>query len=256
MKKLTLTLFFLSLFNNLFSQETKPRVALMPLEAKGVSSTFADQITELLLSEVSATGQFEVIERSQLKKILGEQALVNTGAVDSTGAAEAGKLLAAKKMIVGSVSSFDFGKVINIRLIDVESGKIEIADKQIADNDRKLLESAKKLAYMMAAFITGKSIKMDGRTYSAPVATAFSTIKVLSAYDNEVEISGGTEDGLKSGDRLLIYMIEKGSSDEHFKEEIKLTKVGANSAKGVIIPAIKEKEYIVAGDLVKKKPGK
>jgi TolB-like protein len=256
MKKIVFFALIVFISNSLFSQTNKPRVAVMPLEAKGVSSDLADGVTELLVTEVSGTGEFDVIERSQMKKILSEQVLQASGLADPSGAAEAGKLLSAKKMIVGSVSSFDFGKVVNIRLIDVETGKVEIADRQIAESEKKLLDSTKKLAYMLAAFITGKPIKKDGKTYSAVTATAFSMIKVLSAYENQVEISGGKDDGLKVGDRLIIYMIEKGSGDEHSKEEIRLTKVMAGSSKGEIVPMIKEQEYIVAGDLVKKKVGK
>ncbi|MBL8991874.1 MAG: hypothetical protein JNM63_00945 [Spirochaetia bacterium] len=234
----------------------KPRLAVMNLEARGVSKDFAASVSDLLMSELSSVGEFEVVERQQMDKIMKEQTLQQSGVLSDSGIVEVGKLLAAKKTIVGSVASFDFGKVVTIRLINVETGAVEVSDKQIASSESKILEVTRTLAYNLGAYIAGKPIKANGKMYTPPTAAGFSPIRVLSSYDQTVEISAGSEDGIKKGDLYVVYMIDKMSGKERIKETVRVTKLMSNNAICQIIPAIKEEEYIVAGDLVRLKPGK
>lgn len=253
MRNLALLLWF-AIATPCFSAEPneKTRIAVTPLEAKGAPAGLTDAITDLLTAEIVATGEFQVVERGQIKKILSEQALQQSGLSEPEGAAATGKLLSVQRILVGSVAQFDFGKVVTIRLVNVETGKVEVSDRQVAESDKKLLAAVSVLSLNLAAFVSGKTIEKGGRSFRPMPPTAFSTIKVLSISEDQVEISAGSADGLKVGDRMLVYMVEKGSNKDHPKEEIRLTKVQAHNAMAVIIAKpFKEKEYIVSGDLIR-----
>ncbi len=59
-----------------------------------------------LASELVKTGKFRVIERQQLDKVLREQHLGASGAVDPSTAARIGKVLGVQLVVVGSVVEF------------------------------------------------------------------------------------------------------------------------------------------------------
>ncbi len=250
-------LVFLSLTTAAFlTAADKPRLAVLNLEARNVTKDFAVSVTELLITELSAVGEFVVVERQQIEKIMKEQTLQQSGLASDTGSLELGKLLAANKTIAGSVASFDFGKVITIRLINVQTGTVELSDSQICGSESKLFDATKTLAYNLGAFIARKPIKANGKLYTPPTTAGFSPIKVISSYDKTVEISAGSEDGIKKGDQFTVYMIDKMTGKERIKETIRVVKLMPNSAVCSIIPVIKEEEYVVAGDLVRLKERK
>src|SRR5208283_4030951 len=62
--------------------------------------------SDILTTELFKTGAFILVERAQLKQILGEQALGQTGAVNPDTAAQAGKVLGLNALVTGSISEF------------------------------------------------------------------------------------------------------------------------------------------------------
>jgi TolB-like protein len=97
----------------------RPAVAVLPLEGKqGVA------ISEYLVASLQASGRATVVERAQFQKVMGEQALALSGATTDSAAAQAGKLLSARYLVVGSVGNLMGSHRINLRLLDVESGKV------------------------------------------------------------------------------------------------------------------------------------
>ena len=80
------------------------RIAVLPFSGRGGDEVSAD--VEALLVGVTVNGSpyFSVIEREALKKILQEQRLHLTGAVDETTAVKVGKLIGADGIIFGTVT--------------------------------------------------------------------------------------------------------------------------------------------------------
>lgn len=232
----------------------KIRLAILPLEGKGAAEGIPEAITELLTTDIAMTGVFDLIERAHLNKIMKEQSLQMSGALDVTKATEIGKLLSAEKVLVGSIGSFSFGKVLNIRMVDVAKGNIQVADKQIARNDEQILTAASQLALNLAAYISGKSVTVAGKTVSSQ-SVAFSDIKVISAYGKVVEISAGSEDGIRKGERFTVYMVDKMSGKERIKGHIVSNKVSLHSTKCKAkkkFSLTQSKAIIVAGDFVRR----
>jgi curli biogenesis system outer membrane secretion channel CsgG len=94
----------------------KPRVAVMDFDYGTVQTTSAavfgtnvdvgKGITNLLVTGLVKDGDFSVIERSALDKVLNEQNFSNSNRADANSAARIGKLLGVDAIIVGSITEF------------------------------------------------------------------------------------------------------------------------------------------------------
>jgi curli biogenesis system outer membrane secretion channel CsgG len=100
----------------------KEIIAVIDFTAKDVSTSVALSVSELIRTELINSGKYTVIERSQMKEILKEQGFQQTGCTDVSCAVEIGKLLSAKKMLVGSVIKLGTKLIISGRVVDVERG--------------------------------------------------------------------------------------------------------------------------------------
>jgi TolB-like protein len=105
------------------TESAKPRLAIIPLEANDISETDASIATQYLTTEIIRQGRFWVLEREYMAQIMEEQAMVLT-CTDVECAIEIGRVLAAERVIVGSVTSSGGNYVLTIRMIDVEEGSV------------------------------------------------------------------------------------------------------------------------------------
>lgn len=101
----------------------------------------SDSALEILTTELTRSGNFIVVERAKMDKVLEEMKLQLSGVTSGENAAEIGKILNCKYLLVGSVSNFgvttegkDFiiaqQKIqrvkaeVDLRVIEVETGAI------------------------------------------------------------------------------------------------------------------------------------
>jgi len=102
-----------------------PMVAVLPLDARGLTTEEASVMTDMLGSELLQTGAFRVMERSQMDKILAEQGFQKSGACDNSQCAvEMGQLLGIDNMVVGSIGKVGRTFLVNARMVSVGSGEI------------------------------------------------------------------------------------------------------------------------------------
>lgn len=102
-----------------------PMVAVLPLDARGLTTEEAQVMTEMLGSELLQTGAFRVMERSQMDKILAEQGFQKSGACDNSQCAvEMGQLLGIERMVVGSIGKVGRTFLVSVRMVNVGSGEI------------------------------------------------------------------------------------------------------------------------------------
>ena len=102
-------------------------IAIIDFEGIGVSDTEAKALTQRLTSEMIALEVYQLVERSEMKRLLDEQKFQYSGCVDMKCAVEIGKLIGAKYMVVGSVSKVGSTYSIDSRLISVETGESYIS---------------------------------------------------------------------------------------------------------------------------------
>jgi len=111
--------------SQLSGQEPPSGLAVADFAGRGVPANDAATLADRFSAELSATGKFRVIERSRLSEIIKETAFQQAVCSDPACAADLGKLVAAKKIILGSVAKVGGVFTVNIRLVSVETGQIE-----------------------------------------------------------------------------------------------------------------------------------
>ena len=243
-----------------YTQNEKINVVVLDFETSNVSKEMGKTVCDITITELVKTKVVSVVERGQIDKVMKEQAFQLSGAVDTQQSSQLGKLLAAKKVITGSISRFDFGILINVRVVDVEKGEVEIADKSLCESEKYLVDSCEELAVKIASRISGKTIRYQGKEYRAK-DTDFAENIVIAVYkelaieEDTVLISAGRESGVYAGDRFTVCFpgSERKKSDVIVKEiydgysKCKVVKTG-----GCIFPGQQRGPIIVSGDWVKK----
>jgi len=154
-------LFGLSILSLLFSQWLPPtasaissepermRIAIVDFETMGGDIGFKDVgsiVAEWLITSFVQSGRFEVVERSQLQKILEEQKLALSGLVAQETAVKLGKVLGVKVIISGTLIKMKDTIEINARLIDTQDGSIIKAEKRKAERVADLESAVEDLA--------------------------------------------------------------------------------------------------------------
>ena len=81
-------------------------------------------VSELMTQQLLKNSRFKLVERTQLEKILVEQKLGQSGAIDADTAAKVGKLLGARLAMLGSVSRFGKSYQITAKIVDTETAEI------------------------------------------------------------------------------------------------------------------------------------
>lgn len=160
MRKRIITSLLILLLAMTVSAEEKMRIALMDLQANGVTQDIARTVSDLLRTELFKTKWFTVLERSEIEKILKEQGLQQTGVTELENAVKVGKILSAKKVLVGSVNKLAGSYIINARIIDVESGAVEYAETTKVASEAELDIGTKTFATLLANRINGTADKL------------------------------------------------------------------------------------------------
>ncbi len=105
--------------------QEKIAVAVMELDANGVTEAEGKALSDRLRIETFKAGVFFVMERDKMTKILDEMEFQLSGCTSDECVVEVGRIVGVKKMIAGSVSKVGEIYSVSIRLIDVETSKIE-----------------------------------------------------------------------------------------------------------------------------------
>ena len=143
-------------------------VAVIPLDAKGVSEIEASVLTERLALELFRTGRFTVLERGKMEDILTEQDFQLTGCVSEECLVEVGQLLGVEQLVAGSVSRIGETYSVILRLISAESGAIV----QMASYDHKgaIDELLSEGMRMVALSIAGEPVEPAKPSIPVPAA--------------------------------------------------------------------------------------
>lgn len=101
----------------------KPFVAVLELRlGKNVDPALKEALTGQLRSSLFKTGQFEIINRADMEKIMAEWELQCVSEVECI---EVGKLLSAQKIVTGDISRLGDTLSITVYLTDVETSMVE-----------------------------------------------------------------------------------------------------------------------------------
>lgn len=136
------------------------KVAVMPFKAP--TELIGSSVADMFVTEMLRAGRYELVERSQMSKVLNEAELALSG-LSVARAAEIGAMLGADGVIIGTVDEYStvayrgtaFPVVgITARLIDCKTGKvmwsIDLA-KRTEDKSVTLSEHARVVVHEMTA---------------------------------------------------------------------------------------------------------
>ncbi|MBI4726961.1 PEGA domain-containing protein [candidate division TA06 bacterium] len=168
MKRIAMVLVFLLLQAGLASGQKKTALSVMDLNiTSGITQQEAVMLTDKLLNELVQMRRFEVVERSRRDEILKEQGFQMTGACDQSSClVEAGQLLGAQKMVGGTIGRFGAVYAVELRMIDIGSGKIDQAfSRKYAGDVSNLLDAMREAAEIFSSWkpgAAGQSSKPGG----------------------------------------------------------------------------------------------
>ena len=119
--------------------EQSIRADTLPLRSLGVApfsvgaadttlAPLAYGLADLLMTDLAQSAQLRVVERLRLDALLREIHLVETGRVDTSTAPRVGRLIGARRIIVGAIAAEPGGRVgIEARVADVVTGEVRSA---------------------------------------------------------------------------------------------------------------------------------
>jgi curli biogenesis system outer membrane secretion channel CsgG len=118
--------------------------------AYGTHQNLARRVADKLINNLVALKTCQVVERSQLEKVLREQNLGLDGRIDPSTAAKVGRILGVDALIIGNVSVFELRGLpkdsrdtlwdpkdmrariaVNFRIVDTTTGVVEVSNEMI-----------------------------------------------------------------------------------------------------------------------------
>lgn len=172
----------------------KLKVAVYDLEAYGVEESLAHSVSDLLRTELFRGGNFHVMERKQMEKILKEQKFQMSGAIGEEDIVELGKILSVQLMAMGSMNRLGKKFILNIRLVDVEEGKLKAAETVEVYSEDEITNGIRTLVKKIS-----EAVPVRG--------------KIVSLKGDDVIVSLGSMDKIDKGATLRVQRLGESFSD-------------------------------------------
>lgn len=181
---------------SLFSQSKSPpqrlRIAVLNFQSNNCPPEFGRALSEMVAGKLFDNELFTLLERNNVELLVKESGVADKKDLDNRDALRVGKMLAADKIAVGSVSKFgDFN--IEVRIIDVKVGTVDLRVPAKVEDDEDFDDTARFIADKIDFHYHGIS----------PVSELFD-IAVTGAYLQPLgDLAWGTTRGF--GSHLHIY---------------------------------------------------
>jgi hypothetical protein len=147
-------------------------IAVFDLEVVGkVDKDIARPLSDSVRREIMQSGKYEIIDRSNMDKILKEQSFQMTGCTQKDCAVEAGQLLGVGKIVVGTVSLVGQTYYLSLSIMNVESGKTEKVEEETC---RCEIDELINLSKRVAGRLMGQNNDMAGKQQDCSIAAKLS----------------------------------------------------------------------------------
>ena len=214
------------------------RIIVSQFVGSGVDRITARNITDRFSYELSKTKRFDIVELEMIEKILNEQGFQTSGCVTDECAVEIGQMIGVSQIVAGSISKIEGLYSLNIRLIDVKTGKIIYQDMgdyygsakdfikvTIKNMARRMAHPSEKPAYPKPKLPADLSLDIQfsepsGNNYLDAEETGTVSITITNngmgeAYAIQPSLSLKTSiTGLNTGEFELIERLDPSSSKE------------------------------------------
>jgi len=164
-------------------------IAVSELHPKGIRPSEASMLTDVLRTELVKTGRYQVMERGQMSEILKEQGFQQSGACDESACiVRMGQFLGVSRMVVGNVGYMGSTYSINVRLVDVATGKIlkDVSELHRGNKDKLLSHVMPGVAARLAGMKrrrSGKSVWITTGALGAAAAVGAAAYLYLDTRD-------------------------------------------------------------------------
>lgn len=213
------------------SKYTGPRrrVGVVDFENKTAygQNRLGQAASDILITELVKTGKFIVVEREKMNKLLEEQKLGMTGAIDANTAAQVGKILGLNAIVTGAISNFGVRTTgadyliaqskrqeatctVDIRVVDAETGQILLADagKGVSKvTSGGILGLGTQGSY--AESIEGDALRAAVSQLITNIASQINkkpwSCRIAQVSAGKIYLSAGTESGLEVGQKLKVF---------------------------------------------------
>jgi TolB-like protein len=127
-------------------------IAVMDFGGLNVTKEDAASLTDRFRFELMKTKKFDVMERNEMNLILQEQEFQKSDCVDQGCAVEAGRLIAVKKMVAGSISKVGGIYSVNAKMMDVQTGRVDLNVAEDCDCpvEKVLTETMQRIAHKLS----------------------------------------------------------------------------------------------------------
>lgn len=143
MKKISLLVFLISIFGIFISVsygKELPKIAVWDLVPRETKATYAQELTSILVSEISKLGKYEVYSQENVRTLAGWTAeRMQLGCTDTKCLTALGQMDIAK-LISGSVGKIGNTFSISLNLFDTQNAKAENNISEFCDTEDQLIE--------------------------------------------------------------------------------------------------------------------
>jgi len=137
-------------------KKSLPKLAVLELKpGPGVPKTVTRILSDLIRTGIVKSRLFVVIDRDSIAVIMKEQAFQQSGCTETSCAIQIGRLLAADKMLIGTVNRAGKKFIINGNIVDVGKGKIDFAEFGAFNSVGEIEKGAEEYSRRIAARISG-----------------------------------------------------------------------------------------------------
>ena len=141
-------------------EEEKPTILVAPLKAVGVSSTFAEILTEDLRTFVGRSDRFSLVTPEEMAAIDNELARqLSGGCSEASCIAELGGALGAQFMATGIVSKVGERLSVNVKLIDIAT----VTAKRVSVRKAVSIESLQDQMAPLVTELLGDQLEVETR---------------------------------------------------------------------------------------------
>lgn len=118
--------------------DEKPRMAVLPFmdtNKQAREEGYGEAVSGMVATGLINANLFRVVERSEIERIMKEQAFQLSGAVNAETAKKIGELYAVDYLLFGSVAKFGQILETDIRMVDTETGEAILASSANAQSE-------------------------------------------------------------------------------------------------------------------------
>ncbi len=176
MKKLSILIFLLTMVHTPSFSADKITLAILDLEARDVSVQEASKVSLLMRNEMQNSARLAVVEPELVINAMKGQPGGTTVCVNKGCAVKVGKAVGADKVLIGTVMRIGGLLAVTARMIDVETGTVDFAEKERALSEADEVYMVERFCDKVAGRMTGKERK------TGPAADANSKMQYGTEY--------------------------------------------------------------------------